>query len=118
MYKKISGYKLSRNSNSRKALFRGLISSLVKNGKMETSKVKAKAIQGDMDKIMTLVAKGDLSSRRLVLAKLGNDTVTTKKLFGEMKKLTLARKSGFTRIVNLPNRKGDNAPMVRMEFVE
>lgn len=118
MYKKIAGYKLSRNSNSRKALFRGLIVSLVKNGKIETTKIKARAIQGNVDKIMTHVAKGDLSSRRLVLAKLGNDTETTKKLFGEMKKLTEKRKSGFTRIVNLPSRKGDNAPMVRMEFVE
>ncbi len=118
MLKRVHGYKLSRNTNTRKALFRSLIRSLVQHGKIETTKIKAKAIQSEVDKLMKFVAKSDLSSRRLVLAKLGNDTVTTDKLFGDIKKLTEKRKSGFTRIVNLPNRKGDNAAIVRMEFVD
>ena len=117
MYKKVFGKKLSRNSNSRKALFRSLISSVILYGKIETTKTKAKAVQGDIDKIFTLVAKDDLASRRLVMAKLGNDRKSTDKLFGELKALTEKRKSGFTRIVNLPNRKGDNAEMARIEFV-
>ncbi len=116
MYKKIFGKKLSRNTGSRKALFRSLIKSLVFYGKIETTKVKAKAIQGDIDKLMKLVAKDDVSARRLLMAKLANDKVTTEKLI-TMKSMTKDRKSGFTRITNLPNRKGDNAPIVRMEFV-
>jgi large subunit ribosomal protein L17 len=118
MLKRVSGFKLSRNTNTRKALFRSLIRSLVLHEKIETTKIKAKAIQGDVDKLMKFVGKGDLTARRLVLAKLGNDTVTTDKLFGDLKRLTEKRKSGFTRIINLPNRKGDNAAIVRMEFVE
>ncbi|SRR5258708_3838983 len=118
MYKKVYGTKLSRNTNTRKALFRSLIGALVMNGKIETTKAKAKAISGDIDKLMKFVAKDSVASHRLVLAKLGNDKVTTQKLFGELKSLTEKRNSGFTRIINLPNRKGDNAEVVRMEFVK
>ncbi|SRR5258706_14079248 len=117
MYKKIYGTKLSRNTNTRRALFRSLIGAIVVNGKIETTKAKAKAIQSDVDKLMKFVAKDDLAARRLVLSKLGNDKVTTDALFA-MKDITKARKSGFTRIINLPNRKGDNAEVVRMEFVK
>src|SRR5260221_4996967 len=112
MYKKVYGTKLSRNTNTRRALFRSLIGAIVANGKIETTKAKAKAIQADIDKLMKYVAKNDLASRRLVLAKLGNDKVTTQKLFGELRNLTEKRSSGFTRIINLPNRKGDNAAIV------
>jgi len=118
MYKKIFGKKLSRNTSSRKALFRSLIFSLVKNGKIETTKTKAKAIQSDVDKIMTLVAKDTLAARKLALSKLANNKETVNKLLGELKELVAKRKSGFTRITNLPNRRGDNSPMARLEWVD
>lgn len=118
MYKKVFGKKLSRNTNSRKALFRSLIFALVKNGKIETTKIKAKAIQADVDKLMTLVGSDTLAARRLVLSKLANNTETVDKLFGELKELTTKRNSGFTRITNLPNRKGDNASLARIEWVD
>ena len=117
MLKRVYGAKLSRNTNTRKALFRSLLRSLVISGKIETTKVKAKAIQPDVDKLFKLVAKGTVASKRLVFAKLGNDKETLEKLFA-MKPMTEKRKSGFTRIINLPNRKGDNAEVVRMEFVQ
>lgn len=116
MHKRTFGRKLSRNTNSRKALFRSLIRSLVVDGKMTTTKTKAKAIQGDVDKLMKLVAKDDVSARRLLMAKLANDKTTVANLL-KLKSLTKVRKSGFTTITNLPNRKGDNAPIARMEFV-
>jgi large subunit ribosomal protein L17 len=118
MLKRVFGTKFSRNSGSRRAMFRSLIAAVILNGKIETTKIKAKAIQGDIDKLMTLVAKDNLAARRLVLAKLGNDSKSTDKLFGELKELTTKRNSGFTRITVLPNRKGDNAPMARLEFVK
>ena len=117
MHKRIYGVKLSRNTNTRKALFRSLIRSLVLYGKIETTKAKAKAIQGDVDKLFKLVAKDDLAARRLALSKLGNDNVTVEKLF-KLKDFTKNRKSGFTRIVILPYRKGDNASIARLEFVD
>lgn len=119
MYKKVYGKKLSRNTNTRKALFRSLIKSLVAGGKIETTKVKAKAIQADVDKLFTLVRTKDaVMGKRLAMARLANDKETVNKLFGELKALTEKRNSGFTRIINLPNRKGDNAPVVRLELVE
>ena len=117
MYKRVFGKKLSRNTTTRKALFRSLIGSLVKNGKIKTTKIKAKAIQGDVDKLMTLVAKNDISARRLLMSKLANDVLTVEKLLSK-KEIIKDRKSGFTKITNLPNRKGDNAPMAIIEFVD
>ena len=118
MLKKVFGSKLSRNSNSRRALFRSLIVSLILNEKIETTKAKAKAVQGQIDKLFNKASKGDVHNRRLVLSYLANEKTATDKLFGELKELTKVRKSGFTRIVNLPNRKGDNAAVVRLELVK
>src|SRR5258708_8000656 len=118
MFKKVFGVKLNRNTNTRKALFRSLIRSMVFSGKIETTKAKAKAIQSEIDKILGKVSDGSIASRRLVLAQLANDVETTDKLFSEVKKLTAERKSCFTRLVNLPNRKGDNALMARLEWVD
>lgn len=117
MYKKVFGKKLSRNTTTRRALFRSLISSLARDEKIKTTKVKAKAIQSDVDKLMKLVLKGDVSSKRLLMSKLANDEETVTKLLAR-KKVVKDRKSGFTRIVNLPNRKGDNAAMAYIEFVD
>ena len=116
MRKKVFGRKFSMSSTSRQGLFRSLIRSLVLYGKIETTKAKAKAIQADVDKLFKLVAKDDLAARRLAIAKLGNDTETVDKLF-KLKPMTTDRKSGFTRIINLPNRKGDNAEVARIEWV-
>ena len=117
MLKKVFGRKFSRNSGSRQAMFRSLITALVANGKIETTKAKAKAIQGDVDKLFKLVAKDDIAARRLAMSKLANDRETVQKLF-KLKPMTSERKSGFTRITVLPNRKGDNSPMARIEFME
>lgn len=118
MRKRIYGKKLGRGYGARRALIRSQIRSLVENGAIKTTKAKAKAVSSDVDKIMRLVARDDVSSRRLVLARLGNDKVTMKKLFGDYMDHAKARKSGFTRIVILPNRKGDDAPMARLEWIE
>ena|SRR5581483_5254842 len=117
MKKKVYGRKFSRNTNSRKAMFRSLVKALVESGKIETTKAKAKAVQPDVDKLFKLVAKDDLASRRLALSRLANDKGTLEKLMA-LKPMTEKRKSGFTRIVNLPNRKGDNAEVARLEFVQ
>src|SRR5258708_40300533 len=73
MNKRVFGRKLSRNTQSRKALFRTLIRALTEYGEINTTLAKAKAIRGEVDKLMTLVAKNTVSTRRLVLAKLAND---------------------------------------------
>jgi len=118
MNKKIFGKKLSRGRPAREALFASLIRAFVLNGKIETSKAKAKAIQSDLEKIITLAKKGTLSGRRQILANLDNAKDAVEAIFVKVGRSFDKRSSGFTRIVNTPPRKGDNSPMVRIEWTE
>lgn len=118
MNKQIFGRKLGRNTNTRKALYRSLVRALVLHGSIKTTKAKAKAIQGEVDSLLTKAGSGSLETRRAVLGSLGNDKQTTSKLFGELAAMTKSRKSGFTRIINLPTRKGDRAKVVKLEWVD
>ena len=118
MRKKIYGRQLSRERGSRKALFRSLIRGLVLNGKITTTKAKAKAVQPELDKIMNLVSKNNLASKRYVIARLGNDKEVFKLLFKKYQKLASSRNSGFSRITKLPTRRGDNAETVILELIK
>jgi len=116
--KKVFGRKLSRNRNSRKALYRSLVRALVLSGQIKTTQAKARAVQPEIDKIMTLVKKGDLASQKRILSKLGNDKEVYKTLYEKHALLIKDRNSGFTRLMALPERRGDNAKMVSLSFVE
>lgn len=116
MIKKVFGRKLSRSRPAREALFSALAKSMVLSGKMVTTKAKAKAVQRDIEKCVSLAIKGTLDGRRKVLAYFDNAKDVTDVLFQKTAKLFGDKKSGFTRIINLPRRKGDNAEMVRMEW--
>jgi large subunit ribosomal protein L17 len=118
MLKKVFGKKLSRERGARRALFRALIRALVANHAIVTTRAKAKAVQRDVDKLLVYVMKGSVNSRRLALSYMGNDKETVDRLFGELKYLVEKRKSGFTRIVAMPARRGDAAEMARLEFVD
>lgn len=118
MRKKVYGRKLSRERSSREALFVTLAENLVLNKKIITTKAKAKALIPLIDKLVVLSKKSTLADKRLVLAKLrGNKEVATI-LWRDIAKVFDDRNSGFTRIITLPNRLGDMAAMVRMEFVK
>lgn len=117
MKKKVFGRKLSRDTDSRKALFRSVIKSLIEKGSIKTTRAKAKAVQAEIDKIITLARHEGLSGKRRVYSVFGNDRKTTDALFNYA--LTLKdRKSGFTRITPLPNRPGDMARLARLEWTE
>ncbi len=118
MLKKVYGAKLSRGGGARKALFRSLIRAMVQSGKITTTKAKAKAIQGQVDRVMTLLKKDELSTRRRLLAMLGNDKETLVSLIEKYQVTTKDRKSGFTRIISLPQRRGDMAKIATIEFVD
>jgi large subunit ribosomal protein L17 len=118
MRKKVFGRQLSRNRKSRTALLRSLIKALIVNGKITTTKAKAKFIQAQADKIVTLASKNNLSVRRSVLAFLGNDRKVTDFLFFKLVPVFKDRKSGFTRLILLPRRKGDNAEMATIEWID
>lgn len=89
---------------------------LVINGKIRTTKAKAKAVQSDIEKMITLAKRGDVISRRKLYSFLANDRSTTDHIIKKVIPAFSGRKSGFTRIINLPRRVGDNAQIVRLEW--
>jgi large subunit ribosomal protein L17 len=118
MNKKVFGRKLSRSRPAREALFATLVRSMILSGKIETTMAKAKAVQGDLEHMITLAKKADLSSRRRALAYLDNQRKINDILFMQIGPFFKTRQSGFTRITSLPARRGDNAKMARIEWTE
>lgn len=116
MKKRIFGRYLSRERDTRRALFRSLTRALVINGKIRTTRAKVKAIQADIDKMVTLAKKGDVASKRSLYSLLANDRSIAEHVLKKILPVFSNRKSGFTRITNLPRRVGDNAQMVRLEW--
>ena len=112
------GRKLGTDFAHTKAMKRSLVQALFLNDRIKTIESRAKEIRPDVDKIITWAKKGDLHSRRLAIAALGNDKELVREIFEKVEQGMFAdRQGGYTRIVKLGNRKGDNAPMVIMELV-
>jgi large subunit ribosomal protein L17 len=118
MRKKVFGRKLGRDRGSRAALFRSLVKALLERGKIVTTKAKVKAFQPDVEQLVTCAKKKDLSFIRKAYGYLGNDKKSLEILFGSVAKAFATRNSGYTRTINLPNRKGDNAEMASIEWTE
>jgi large subunit ribosomal protein L17 len=91
---------------------------MILHGEIKTTKAKALAVIPSLEKIITLVKKNDLAARRDALARLGNDRKTTDILFDKYASLANSRQSGFTKLTLLPNRRGDDAVMVKISWVE
>ena len=112
------GRKLGTDFAHTKAMKRSLVQALFLNDRIKTIESRAKDIRPDVDKIITWAKKGDLHSRRLAIAALGNDKELVREIFEKVEQGMFAdRQGGYTRIMKLGNRKGDNAPMVIMELV-
>ena len=112
------GRKLGTDFAHTKAMKRSLVQALFLNDRIKTIESRAKEIRPDVDKIITWAKKGDLHSRRLAIAALGNDKELVREIFEKVEQGMFAdRHGGYTRIMKLGNRKGDNAPMVIMELV-
>jgi len=116
MRHRVAGRAFGRTANHRKALFRGLVTSLFDHLKIETTAAKAKAVKGMAEKMITLGKKGDLSSRRLALSRIPNKKIVTK-LFTEIAP-KIERSSGYLRVVKSRFRAGDNSDMAILEFVD
>jgi len=115
-YKK--GRKLGTDTSHTKAMKRSLVKSLFLNDRIKTIESRAKEIRPDVDKIITWAKKGDLHSRRLAIAALGNDSELVREIFEKAAQgMWGDRQGGYTRIMKLGYRKGDNAPMVIMELI-
>jgi len=97
---------------------RSLVGALLANDRIKTIESRAKEIRPDVDRIITWAKKGDLHSRRLAIARLGGDKELVREVFEKVAQGLFAdRNGGYTRIMKLGNRKGDNAPMVIIELV-
>lgn len=107
----------SRSPNARKALMRGLVTSLVEHERIKTTLPKAKELRRHVEKAITQGRKGDLTATRTLMAKFPNrDTVS--KIVSDLSVRFKERPGGYTRILKLGNRPGDGAPMAFIEFVD
>lgn len=111
------GRKLQRDRDQRRALLKGLATSLIEAEAIETTLPKAKEVVPYVEKLITKAKKGGLHQQRLVRSKLSTDTATAK-LFDTVASATEARTSGHLRIEKTRLRRGDNASMARVSFVD
>ena len=109
--------KLNRTSSHRKALLMNLSNALIKHEQITTTLPKAKELRPFIEKVVTLGKKGDLSARRKTMSIL-QDEKMTKKIFDKLANRYNNRDGGYTRIIKLGNRYGDNAPTAVIEFVD
>ncbi len=108
--------RLGVKSAHRRMMLRNATTSLIKNGKIETTEPRAKELVSMAEKMITLAKQGDLAARRRALAYLTEEDVVTK-LFGEVAAKYADRQGGYTRIVRLQQRRGDAAQMCLVELV-
>lgn len=114
----MSGYrKLGRDSAHRKAMLRNLVTDLLREGRITTTETRAKEAGRMAEKMITLGKKGSLHARRQVLAYVYDEDVVTK-LFDEIAPKYEERHGGYTRILKLGPRRGDNAEEVFLELVK
>ena len=110
--------KLGRTNKHRKSMLANLTKSDIMNEKIETTETRAKEVRKFVDKMITYGKDGSLVSRRKALAFLHNDNVAVKKIFDELAPRYANRNGGYTRILKLTERRGDDALMVILELVE
>ena len=109
--------KLGVDTKHRRSMLANLTKDLIMNGKIVTTETRAKEVRKFVEKMITYGKNGDLVSRRKALAFLQNDTVAVKKLFEELAPKYATRNGGYTRILKLDERVGDNALMAVIELV-
>ena len=97
-------------------MLRNLVTDLLREGRITTTDTRAKEARRQAEKMITLAKRGDLHARRQVLAYVYDETVVTK-LFDEIAPKYKDRQGGYTRILKLGPRQGDNAEMVFLELV-
>lgn len=112
-----SGRKLNRNASHRKAMFSNMATSLILHERIQTTTPKAKELRSIVEPLITLARRGDLHARRQA-ARIVRDDVALAKLFSELAERFQDRPGGYTRVIKLTNRRGDNAPISMIELVD
>ena len=109
--------KLNRTSSHRQAMFRNMCNSLIRHEAIKTTLPKAKELRRVVEPLITLSKEPTLANRRLAFDRLRDRDVVTK-LFNELGPRYAARPGGYTRILKMGFRVGDNAPMALVELVD
>ena len=116
-HNKKRGMKLGTDASHTKAMKKSLLQAILANDRIKTLDVRAKAIRPDVDRVITWAKKGDLASRRLALAKVGDKELVREVFEKAAQGMWADRNGGYTRIMKLGRRKGDNAEVVIIELV-
>jgi len=111
------GPRLGGSAAHQKHILANLATELFRHGRITTTQAKARALRPYAEKLITKAKRGDLHARRLVLAKL-HDRDVVARLFEDVAPRFAAREGGYTRILKLDPRKGDNARMALIELVD
>lgn len=109
--------KLGRETRIRRSILAGLTKDVLTNGYVVTTEARAKEVRKFVDKMITYGKDGSLVSRRKALAFLHNDSEVVSKVFNELAKNYETRDGGYTRIIKLKERRGDDALEVKLELV-
>ena len=109
--------KLGVDSTHRRSLLANLTIDLINHEKIRTTEQKAKEVRKKLDKMVSYGKNGSLVSRRKAIAFLHNDSEVVKKVFDDLAKRYEGRNGGYTRILKLEERKGDDALIVILELV-
>jgi len=117
MKHRIAGRRLDRTTEHRTAMFRNMVTSLIRHERIETTVPKAKELKRIVDKVITAAKRGTPHARRLVNRDI-KDVEVLVKLFGPVAEQFKSRPGGYTRIVRVGRRAGDNAEMAVIELVE
>ena len=109
--------RINREKSIRRSILAGLTKTVIMNESVETTEARAKEVRKLVDKVITYGKRGTLVSRRKALAFLNNDTQVVEKVFNDLAKRYETRNGGYTRIIKLKERVGDDALTVKLELV-
>ncbi|MEN6445058.1 MAG: 50S ribosomal protein L17 [Candidatus Cloacimonas sp.] len=117
MRHRVEGRKFGREMDARRLMMNNLVKSMIEHGQLTTTLPKAKEMRRYVERVITYGKNDTVHSRRLAYSVLGNRTLV-KKLFTEIAPAFEGRNGGYTRVLKAGFRKGDNAPMAVIQFVE
>lgn len=109
--------KLGRETRQRRSILAGLSKTVIMNGSVITTEARAKEVRKFVEKLITYGKRGTLVSRRKALAFVHNDKAVVDKIFNELAKTYETRNGGYTRIIKIKERIGDDALQVKLELV-
>ena len=114
----VTGKRLGRTTNQRKALMKNLATALIQSERIETTLVKARELRSFVEPFITLAKTDSVANRRLAMARLGSKAAVQKLFAAEFRQRFENRPGGYTRILKMAHRLGDAADMALIELVD